>query len=144
MHFVADLRVVLRGRDFRHLFAVRLVSQSADGAFQVALASLVFFSPERAATAQAAAAAAAVTVLPYTVIGPFAGVLLDHWRRRQVLLVANLVRTGLVRADRGAGGRRLGRAGAVRRWCSPACRSTGSSSPRSGPGCRTWCRATSW
>lgn len=101
MHFVADLRVVLRGRDFRHLFAVRLVSQSADGAFQVALASLVFFSPERAATAQAAAAAAAVTVLPYTVIGPFAGVLLDHWRRRQVLLVANLVRTALVVAIAG-------------------------------------------
>jgi MFS family permease len=91
--FVADLRTVLRGSDFRRLYAVRLVSQSADGAFQVALASLVFFSPERAATAEAAAAAAAVTVLPYTIVGPFAGVLLDHWRRRQVLVVANLVRT---------------------------------------------------
>lgn len=101
MHFVADLRTVLRGRDFRRLFAVRLVSQSADGAFQVALASLVFFSPERAATPRAAAAAAAVTVLPYTLVGPFAGVLLDHWRRRQVLVVANLVRTALVLAVAG-------------------------------------------
>ena len=96
VHFVADLRIVLRGRDFRRLFAVRLVSQAADGALQVSLASLVFFSPERAATAQAAAAVAAVTVLPYTVVGPFAGVLLDHWRRRQVLVVANVVRAALV------------------------------------------------
>jgi MFS family permease len=94
--FVADLRTVLRGRDFRSLFAVRLVSQAGDGVFQVALASLVFFSPERAATAQAAAGAFAVTVLPYTLVGPFAGVLLDRWRRRQVLLVANVVRAGMV------------------------------------------------
>jgi MFS family permease len=94
--FVADLRTVLRGRDFRRLFAVRLVSQAGDGIFQVALASLVFFSPERAATAQAAATAFAVTVLPYTLVGPFAGVLLDRWRRRQVLVVANAVRAVLV------------------------------------------------
>lgn len=96
MPFVADLRTVLRGRDFRRLFAVRLVSQSGDGAFQVALASLIFFSPERAATAGAAAAAFAVTVLPYTLVGPFAGVLLDHWSRRQVLVVANMVRASMV------------------------------------------------
>jgi MFS family permease len=94
--FVADLRTVLRGRDFRRLFSVRLVSQSGDGAFQVALASLVFFSPERAATAGAAAAVFAVTVLPYTVVGPFAGVLLDRWRRRQVMVVANAVRALMV------------------------------------------------
>ena len=96
MPFVADLRIVLRGRNFRRLFAVRLVSQAGDGVFQVALASLVFFSPERAATAEAAAAAFAVTVLPYTLVGPFGGVLLDRWRRRQVLVVANAVRAVLV------------------------------------------------
>lgn len=96
MPFVADLRTVLRGRDFRRLFAVRVVSQAGDGAFQVALASLVFFSPERAATPRATAAAFAVTVLPYTVVGPMAGVLLDRWRRRQVLVGANLVRAATV------------------------------------------------
>lgn len=94
--FVADLRTVLRRRDFRKLFAVRLVSQAGDGAFQVALASLLFFSPERAATAGAAAGALAASVLPYTLVGPFAGVLLDRWRRRQILLVANAVRTLIV------------------------------------------------
>lgn len=98
MPFVADLRTVLRGRDFRRLFAVRLVSQAGDGAFQVALASLIFFSPERAATAGAAAGALAASVLPYTLVGPFAGVLLDRWRRRQILLVANAVRVVIVLA----------------------------------------------
>ena len=98
MPFVADLRTVLRSVDFRRLFAVRLVSQAGDGVFQVSLASLVFFSPERAATAQAAAAAFAVTVLPYTLVGPFAGVLLDRWRRRQILVVANVIRAALVLA----------------------------------------------
>ena len=93
--FVADLRTVLRGRDFRRLFAVRLTGQFGDGVLQVGLASYVFFSPERQATASAAAAAFAVLLLPYSLVGPFAGVLLDRWRRRQVLLWANVVRTVL-------------------------------------------------
>jgi MFS family permease len=94
--FAADLRAVVRRRDFRRLFFTRLVSQAGDGAFQVGLATLVFFSAERSATAGAAAAAFALAFLPYTVVGPFAGVLLDRWRRRQIMLVANLIRTGLV------------------------------------------------
>jgi MFS family permease len=99
--FVTDLRTVLGGRDFRRLFAVRLTSQAADGAFQTALASLLFFSPERAATATGAAGALAVTVLPYTLVGPFAGVLLDRWQRRQVLVVANTARAVVVLAVAG-------------------------------------------
>ncbi|HVN10998.1 MAG TPA: hypothetical protein VMT69_02810 [Kineosporiaceae bacterium] len=94
--FLADLRAVLRRRDFRRLFATRLVSQGGDGAFQVGLATLVFFSAERAATAGAAATAFALAFLPYTIVGPFAGVFLDRWRRRQIMLVVNLVRTAVV------------------------------------------------
>lgn len=94
--FVDDLRVVLRGRDFRRLFATRLTSQTGDGMFEAGLASLFFFSPQRAATAGGIAAAFAVAILPYTVVGPFAGVLLDRWRRREVLVHANLVRAVMV------------------------------------------------
>lgn len=94
--FVHDLRVVLRGAGFRALFATRLASQAGDGAFQTGLAGLFFFSPERSTTAADAAVAFAVAVLPYTVVGPFAGLVLDRWRRRNVLLLANLIRTGLV------------------------------------------------
>ena len=42
---------MLRGRDFRRLYATRLASQTGDGVFEAALASLFFFSPQRAATA---------------------------------------------------------------------------------------------
>jgi MFS family permease len=94
--FLTDLRAVVRRRDFRKLFATRLVSQGGDGAFQVGLATLVFFSAERATTATAAATAFALAFLPYSLVGPFAGVLLDRWRRRQIMLVANLARTAVV------------------------------------------------
>jgi len=96
MSFVGDLRAVLRHRDFRRLFATRLTSQAADGAFQAALASLFFFSPERQTSAGSVAAAFATLLLPYSLVGPFAGVLLDRWRRRNILVVANLLRTVMV------------------------------------------------
>ncbi|MEU6317212.1 MFS transporter [Streptomyces sp. NPDC047009] len=93
MSVVRDLRVLLRFRDFRRLLAVRLLSQGADGVYQVALATYVVFSPEKQTSAGAIAAAMAVLLLPYSLVGPFAGVLLDRWRRRQVFLYGNLLRT---------------------------------------------------
>jgi MFS family permease len=77
---------------FRRLFATRLVCQFGDGVFQASLAGAVLFDPERQARAADVAAAFTVLLLPYSVIGPFAGVLLDRWWRQRVLVVANLVR----------------------------------------------------
>lgn len=90
-----DLAGLLRGRDFRRLFAVRLVGQAGDGMFQVGLATLFFFSPESQGTAGSIAVAFAVLLAPFTVVGPWAGVLLDRWRRRQVLVRVNLARVGV-------------------------------------------------
>ncbi|HYJ77533.1 MAG TPA: MFS transporter, partial [Actinomycetes bacterium] len=98
MSYAGDFRAVVRHRDFRRLFGTRLTSQAADGAFQAALASVFFFSPERQTSASSVAGAFAVLLLPYSVVGPFAGVLLDRWRRRQILVVSNLIRTGMVLA----------------------------------------------
>ncbi|EME97905.1 MFS transporter [Streptomyces mobaraensis NBRC 13819 = DSM 40847] len=95
MPVVRDLRVLLRLRDFRHLLTVRLLSQAADGVYQVALAAYVVFSPEKETSPAAIASAMAVLLLPYSLLGPFTGVLLDRWRRRQVLLHGNLVRSVL-------------------------------------------------
>jgi len=92
---IADLKALWPLVGFRRLLSVRLVSQCADGMFTVGLATLFFFSPENAATAGAVAAAFAVLLLPFTVVGPWAGVFLDRWRRRQVLVVGNFVRTAL-------------------------------------------------
>ncbi|MER6108875.1 MFS transporter [Streptomyces hirsutus] len=92
MAVVRDLSVLLRFQGFRRLLAVRLLSQGADGVFQVALASYVVFSPEKQTSAAAIASAMAVLLLPYSLVGPFAGALLDRWRRRQVFLYGNLLR----------------------------------------------------
>ncbi len=81
------LRQLARGTGFRRLLAVRLAGQCGDGVFEISLASLFFFNPEQAGTPQRVAAAFAVLLLPFTVVGPWVGVLLDRWRRRQVLLV---------------------------------------------------------
>ncbi|WP_411114696.1 MFS transporter [Streptomyces sp. 029-5] len=92
MPVVRDLRVLLRLGNFRRLLAVRLLSQAADGVFQVALATYVVFSPEKQTSPGAIASAMAVLLLPYSLVGPFAGVLLDRWQRRQVFLYGNLLR----------------------------------------------------
>jgi MFS family permease len=96
VRFIRDLATLLRRGDFRRLFAVRLTSQFGDGVFQVALASYVLFSPERAPDAAAIAGLFAVALLPYSILGPFTGVLLDRWSRRQILFGANLTRAALV------------------------------------------------
>lgn len=96
MSSLAILRGVLARPYFRRLYATRLVSQTSDGILQVGLAAYVFFSPEQQPTPGKVAAAFAVLLLPYSLVGPFAGVLLDRWRRRQVLVHANVVRTALV------------------------------------------------
>ncbi len=92
MAVTADLRMLLRFADFRRLLVVRLLSQLSDGVYQVALATYVVFTPEKQASAADIAAAMAVLLLPYSLLGPFTGVLLDRWRRRQVLLYCNLLR----------------------------------------------------
>ncbi len=96
MTALRHLAHLLRGRWFRWLFAVRCASQLTDGVFQVALASYVVFSPERAPGPGAIAGAVAVVLLPFSVLGPFVGVLLDRWSRRQVLAWSNFARVGLV------------------------------------------------
>src|SRR4051812_5691389 len=87
-----NLRHVLASPGFRGLMAVRLAGQLGDGLFQAALFSAVFFNPERATSAGQAAGSFAVFLLPYSLVGPFAGVFLDRWRRQRVLVRANLIR----------------------------------------------------
>jgi MFS family permease len=91
----SDLSLVLAERGYRRLLATRLTSQATDGLLQAGLASYVLFSPERQATGPKVAASFAVLLLPYSLVGPFAGVLIDRWRRRQILFGANLLRAGL-------------------------------------------------
>lgn len=87
------LRSVLASHNFRRLYSIRLAGQFGDGLLQSALATFVLFSPEREPDAVRVAAAFAILLLPYSLIGPFAGVLLDRWQRRNVLVRANLLKS---------------------------------------------------
>lgn len=82
--------------DFWRLLELRAVSQFGDGLFAAGLAGGLLFNPERAATPWAIAGSFAVLYLPYSLLGPFAGALLDRWDRRLVLIGANLGRIVLV------------------------------------------------
>jgi MFS family permease len=90
--FLRAVWTLLHLRGFRRLFVARITSSFSDGVFQVALASHVLFNPEKAADARSIALAFAVVLLPYSVLGPFVGVLLDRWNRRRVLVVSQLIR----------------------------------------------------
>lgn len=92
----ADLRGVLAGRDFRRLFATRLVSQAGDGIVTAGVGTYVFFNATTFPSPAAGAAAFTVLYLPYSLIGPFAGVFIDRWSRRQILVWSALVRSVFV------------------------------------------------
>jgi MFS family permease len=78
--------------DFWRLLELRTASQFGDGLFQAGLAGALLFNPERAVRPLAIAGAFAVLFLPYSLLGPFAGALMDRWDRRLVLVGANLGR----------------------------------------------------
>lgn len=78
--------------DFWRLLELRLASQFGDGLFQAGLAGALLFNPERASSPLAIAGAFAVLFLPYSLLGPFAGALMDRWDRRLVLVSANVGR----------------------------------------------------
>ncbi|MGV0714627.1 MFS transporter [Mycolicibacterium sp. XJ662] len=82
--------------EFWRLLQLRVVSQFGDGLFAAALAGAILFNPQRAAEPWAIAGAFAVLFLPYSLLGPFAGALLDRWDRRAVLVGANAGRLLLV------------------------------------------------
>ena len=78
------------------LTTVRFAGQFGDGLFQAALSGAILFNPERESSPAAIAAGFAVLLVPYSVIGPFAGAMLDRWDRRAVILWANVIRLLLI------------------------------------------------
>ncbi|ORW68544.1 MFS transporter [Mycobacterium saskatchewanense] len=92
-----DLWRSVRGLpDLWRLLQVRMASQFGDGLFQAGLAGALLFNPDRAADAMSIARAFTVLFLPYSLLGPFAGALMDRWDRRLVLVGANVGRLVLI------------------------------------------------
>jgi hypothetical protein len=93
-----DSLALLRRRDFTLLMGAQWLAQAADGLVGVSLTKhIVFggqagFSLEEARTPEEVLRIALLTILPYAFLSPFAGVLIDRWDRRRLLLLANGVR----------------------------------------------------
>jgi MFS family permease len=82
--------------EFWRLLELRAVSSLGDGLFQGGLVGALLFNPDRATSPWEIAGDFAVLFLPYSLLGPFAGALLDRWDRRGVLIGANLARLVLM------------------------------------------------
>jgi MFS family permease len=84
---------VLRNPEFRVLWAAELLSVAGDQLARVALAVLVF---GRTGSAAWAAGTYALTFLPALAGGVLLSGLADRYRRREVMIVCDVVRVGLV------------------------------------------------
>ena len=98
--------------DFRNLMIAQFLAQAGDGIVQTALAkSIAFggqegFDLEGARDPQELLRIALYLFVPYTILSPFLGVIIDRWDRRRLLFLANGFRAlviliiGLVTIDR--------------------------------------------
>ena len=90
------LRALAGLAPFRSLLRIRLVGQVSDGLLQAGLVGVVLFAPERAPSPTRIALGFTVLLLPFCLVAPLAGVLLDRWSRVRVLAWANLLRALLI------------------------------------------------
>lgn len=86
-------RSVLRIPDYRRLWVAQGVSDIGDALTSLTL--LIVVTRLTGSTAALAAMAIALAV-PAIVVGPVAGVFVDRWDRRRVMLASDLIRAGLV------------------------------------------------
>jgi len=83
---------VFKASNARWLLITRVLGQTGDGLLQTALATFVLFSPQREANPTRITIVFALLLVPYSLIGPFVGVLIDKWSRRKILMRANMIR----------------------------------------------------
>ena len=85
---------LLAESDFRLLLGAQCIAQTADGFAQAAFAQEIVLDPQ--GTPTRTLALFALTLLPYSLLGPFTGVLVDRWKRRSILVWTNVVRAILL------------------------------------------------
>jgi MFS family permease len=97
-----DSLSLFKRRDFGLLMGAQWLAQFADGLVAVSLAKYIVFGGqagfdiEQAREAEEMLRIALLTFLPYAVISPLIGVLIDRWDRRKMLIVANAARAVLL------------------------------------------------
>lgn len=92
------LRLLLEKRDFASLMGAQFAAQAGDGIVQAALAKLIVFGSQKGFDLEDARSPdellriALYLFVPYTIISPFLGVVIDRWDRRRLLFLANGLR----------------------------------------------------
>lgn len=95
MEFFRGLKRLWRHQLFRRLVAVRIGTQASDGILQVGMAAYVLFSPQDQPDAASIALVLAITLLPFSIVGPFVSLTLDRFNRRQVAVTTDAIRVGI-------------------------------------------------
>lgn len=89
------LRLLLTRRDFGTLMGAQFCAQAGDGIVQAAIAKLIVFGGQKGFDLESARSpddllrVALYIFVPYTILSPFLGVVIDRWDRRRLLFVAN-------------------------------------------------------
>ncbi|MGH2826260.1 MAG: MFS transporter [Actinomycetota bacterium] len=89
-----SMGVIFAERDFTLLLSSQFTAQLADGLAQAAFADRIVLDPQ--GTPTKTLALFALTLLPYSALGPFTGVFVDRWPRRSILLWSNVARALLL------------------------------------------------
>ena len=96
------IALLAKKRDFGMLMGAQFAAQAGDGLVQVALAKLIVFGGQQGFDIEDARSPDEVLriafyiFVPYTILSPFLGVLIDRWDRRRLLFVANALRAVLI------------------------------------------------
>ncbi|MGH2819274.1 MAG: MFS transporter [Actinomycetota bacterium] len=92
------LMLLTKRRDFGLLMAVQFLAQAGDGLVQAALGKFIAFGGQRGFDLEGARSPdellriSLYLLIPYTVLSPFLGVVIDRWDRRKLLFLANGLR----------------------------------------------------
>lgn len=86
------MREMLQEPDLKLLLGAQFLAQAADGLAQAVFADVLVLEPLNEGTPGRIFLLFAITLLPYSILSPFMGVLVDRWPRRDVLFWTNIIR----------------------------------------------------
>ncbi len=96
------LNLIFTRRDFGLLMGAQFLAQAGDGIVQTALAKFIVYGGQKGFDLEAARSPdellriALYLFVPYTILSPFLGVVIDRWDRRRLLFLANGLRAVVV------------------------------------------------